>query len=138
MTPVPNTAVVPQEPDWATSTTVSLACEDQRFDKKHRENAHVGDNTESDMEKAVSEASEMSENEYPTGTKFIFIVVALVLAMFLLSLDMVSTCSFYVHNLSILKGFANSNRPSSLLLFLISPKNLTVLIKSAGTVPHSF
>lgn len=138
MTVVADTAAVPQEPDSVTSTTLTLAGEGQRFEKTLPENASVGDKTEYDMEKAALEASEMSEDEYPTGTKFIFIVVALVLAMFLLSLDMVSTCSSYIHHVSILKGVANSNRPSSLLLFLKSLKNLTVLIKLAGMVPHSF
>ncbi|KAJ3496470.1 hypothetical protein NLG97_g2641 [Lecanicillium saksenae] len=88
MTSARNTLEVPREPGWATSTTSTLAGEDHALEKNIPDsNSSVG-KTESDTEAAVDQTDETSEDEYPSGTKLIFIVVALVLAIFLLALDM--------------------------------------------------
>lgn len=92
MTSERNTLEVPREPGWATSATPTLAGEDHGLEKTIPDDASTAAKTESDTEKGAPEPSdELSEDEYPTGTKLIFIVVALVLAIFLLALDMVST-----------------------------------------------
>ncbi|KAJ6788772.1 hypothetical protein PWT90_06351 [Aphanocladium album] len=87
MTSARNTLEVPREPGWATSTTSTLAGEDHALEKNIPDSSSVG-KTESDTEAAVEQTEELAEDEYPSGTKLIFIVVALVLAIFLLALDM--------------------------------------------------
>ncbi|KAM3541279.1 hypothetical protein ARSEF1564_005778 [Beauveria bassiana] len=89
----PNNLEVPREqPGWATSTTSTLAGDDHALEKNLPYASSVGaggdGKTELDSEKAVAQPGEPSEDEYPSGTKLAFIVVALVLAIFLLALDM--------------------------------------------------
>ncbi|KAJ4159099.1 uncharacterized protein LMH87_008016 [Akanthomyces muscarius] len=89
MTSARNTLEVPREPGWATSTTSTLAGDDHHtLEKNIPDTSSIGGKTESDTEAAVKQPEEPSEDEYPSGTKLIFIVVALVLAIFLLALDM--------------------------------------------------
>lgn len=96
----PNNLEVPREqPGWATSTTSTLAGDDHALEKNIPYASSVGaggdGKTELDSEKAVAQPGEPSEDEYPSGTKLAFIVVALVLAIFLLALDMVSFFFFF-------------------------------------------
>lgn len=95
MTSARNTLEVPREPGWATSTTSTLAGEDHALEKNIPDTSSVSGKAESDTEAAAEQAEEMSEDEYPSGTKLIFIVVALVLAIFLLALDMVRCQGLY-------------------------------------------
>lgn len=90
MTSARNTLEVPREAGWATSTTSTLAGDDHHtLEKNIPDTSSISGKTESDTEAAVKESPEPSEDEYPSGTKLVFIVVALVLAIFLLALDMV-------------------------------------------------
>lgn len=99
MTSARNTLEVPREPGWATSTTSTLAGEDHALEKQIPDNSSAGYKTESVNEKATDSPDELREDEYPKGAKLAFIVVALVLAIFLLALDMVSSSSIHTSHL---------------------------------------
>ncbi|EGX91502.1 efflux pump antibiotic resistance protein, putative [Cordyceps militaris CM01] len=88
MTSARNTLEVPREAGWATSTTSTLAGEDHAHEKHIPDSISVSGKIDSDTEKATPQPDEQPEDEYPSGTKLVFIVVALVLAIFLLALDM--------------------------------------------------
>ncbi len=83
-----------REPGWATSTTSTLAGEEHHtpLEKQSPDAGSVAGKTDTDTEAAPEKPLDEeppAEDEYPSGTKLVFIVVALVLAIFLLALDMV-------------------------------------------------
>ena len=74
-----------------TSRTPSLRDESNKLDNDTTDvestlaKKEVNENTD------VESVLEPSEDEYPQGTRLVFVVVALVLSIFLVALDMVST-----------------------------------------------
>lgn len=129
-----NTLEAPREPGWATSTsTTTLAGEDHGQEKNNITDLSSNDGkTETDNE---GSSDELSEDEYPSGTKLIFIVVALVLAIFLLALDMVS----FSHIAGCLMQISEltDTRPSLPPPSPKSPKSFRVSTRSAGMAPPS-
>lgn len=89
------------------------------------------DDMKGDVE--IPAQDQATEEDYPTGIRLFFIVVALVISMFLLSIDMVSATS----SETAVNIITNSNRPSWLQLFPGLPTNSTVSTKSPGMDPPS-
>mgnify|MGYP000959005701 CR=1 FL=1 len=82
MSAEPTKLEVPNVPDRPESTTSTLRGEDVQEKKEGEELEDITDGT-------VDGADELSEDEYPSGIKMFFIVLALVLSVFLFSLDLV-------------------------------------------------
>lgn len=119
------TLAVPQGPERPESTTSTLRGEDNIQEKKQEEEVA------SEGEGATVAGEDVDEAEYPTGIKMFFIVLALVLSVFLFSLDLVS------HPLTHLyKPFQKLTNPrlSSQPPFLRSQRSSKVLTKPAGMV----
>lgn len=130
----------PAEVDPRQSTTSTLATngvlpekvvDDSASDRKSDSTKHPED-VIPEPSKEVSE--EPSDEEYPSGIKMVFIVVALVLSVFLLSLDMVSLSQLSPLYLAQIQLTFNCNRPLSQPLFPRSQMSSRVSIRSAGTV----
>jgi hypothetical protein len=71
------------------TTTSTLAGDDYGLDKKDADHSPSEDGGE-EKGKEEPDSEELSIDEYPSGIKLLFIVVALVMSIFLLALDMVS------------------------------------------------
>lgn len=82
MSAEPTKLEVPNVPDRPESTTSTLRGEDVQEKKEGEELEDITDGT-------VDGGDELSEDEYPSGIKMFFIVLALVLSVFLFSLDLV-------------------------------------------------
>ena len=82
MSAEPSKLEVPEVPDRPESTTSTLRGEDVQEKKEDQEVEDIDDGT-------VDGGDELSEDEYPSGIKMFFIVLALVLSVFLFSLDLV-------------------------------------------------
>lgn len=74
---------VPREPEPAASSASTLRGEDDVIQEKE-----TGAND--DAGTVTEQEDILNEDEYPTGMKMFFIVLALVLSVFLFSLDLVS------------------------------------------------
>ncbi|KAM0425136.1 hypothetical protein ACHAPT_009697 [Fusarium lateritium] len=81
MSAEPNKLEVPDVPDRPESTTSTLRGEEVQEKKEEQEVEDITDGT-------VDGGDELSEDEYPSGIKMFFIVLALVLSVFLFSLDL--------------------------------------------------
>ncbi|KAI8717511.1 MFS domain-containing protein [Fusarium sp. LHS14.1] len=81
MSAEPSKLEVPEVPDRPESTTSTLRGEDVQEKKEDQEVEDIDDGT-------VDGGDELSEDEYPSGIKMFFIVLALVLSVFLFSLDL--------------------------------------------------
>lgn len=84
--------VVPQGPERPESTTSTLRGEENLQEKKPAKNIQdekkQDDDPTSEGEGAIVTGEDPEEPEYPTGMKMFFIVFALVLSVFLFSLDL--------------------------------------------------
>lgn len=77
---------------WAASTASTIAGDDLLHEKAHHDvsSSNEDNYTEKTTQSiASSHTDEAPEEEYPSGMKMFFIVVALVFSIFLLALDMV-------------------------------------------------
>lgn len=59
------------------------------YDEKKDSAGNVTDEEKGETQPTVSEAAPSSPGEYPTGARLMFIIIALILSVFLVSLDMV-------------------------------------------------
>lgn len=141
MTSKPTSLDVPRlDSGWATSVASTVAGDEYTNEKVPGSNA--SDNEKHDDATVTSQQPTQDEEEYPSGMKMFFIVVALVCSIFLLSLDMVRLHSdrlVWLQSLT-LKYSKTHNKLSRLSLPLLSqrsPKSLKALIKLGGTVPPS-
>lgn len=126
MSAEPTKLEVPDVPDRPESTTSTLRGEDVQEKKEGEELEDVTDGT-------VDGGDELSEDEYPSGIKMFFIVLALVLSVFLFSLDLVS-CQHYPLTTQHADFIARLSLPP------LSPRSLKssrVLTRSAGTAHPS-
>jgi hypothetical protein len=80
--------------DSAGTDDERAAKDDGAVVKGEPEGTPAGNNDTTDAEKGISDASPAvdGELEYPTGSRLVFVVIALALSIFLVSLDMVSSC----------------------------------------------
>lgn len=139
MSSPPNGLDVPRDQERAVSTASTLHEEEipSVLDEK------VGQETDNGSDKASEKASKQDqelgiagdepEQEYPSGFKMFFIVLALVLSVFLLSLDMVRPLPWE----SLYDDRSDLQRPSLLQLFPKSPTSLRASTRWDGTVQLS-
>lgn len=71
------------------STRAPSTAQDVEYEEKKDSTGSATDDEKGETQPAGLESTEASTGEYPTGARLLFIVVALVLSIFLVSLDMV-------------------------------------------------
>lgn len=113
-----------KETEVAASSASTLRGDDEVVQEK------VEDST---VDETVEDAGDLlNDDEYPSGLKMFFIVLALVLSVFLFSLDLVRNPPFTIpigdQNIVL-----TLSRPSSLLLSLKSPMSSRVSTRLDGT-----
>lgn len=130
MSEKPTTLDVPQGTARPESTASTLRGEDAMIEKK--EDGGMTDGGET-LDGTLESQEEVDPNEYPSGMKMVFIVIALVLSIFLVALDMVGC---HPHPLSSMRPYANEsyNRLSLLRPSPRLPTSSRVSTRSAGTV----
>jgi len=89
MSAEPKSLEVPATTDRPESTTSTLRGEDVQEKKEEKQDEDVEAGTVS----GNNDSDEVDEDEYPTGINMFFIVLALVMAVFLFSLDLVTHSS---------------------------------------------
>ena len=89
MTASNNALEVPKETEVAASSASTLRGDDEVVQEKVEDTP-----TEEEKETTEERENVLNDDEYPSGLKMFFIVVALVLSVFLLSLDMVCSALF--------------------------------------------
>lgn len=95
MSPPPSALEVPRDHERPTSTASTVVNEDvpsvidEKVGRDQDNASDKGSETEKASKKDVEAGEEDDGVEYPSGLKMFFIVLALVLSVFLLSLDMV-------------------------------------------------
>lgn len=122
---------VPRDTDHTVSSASTLAGDHLSSDEKVIEPRASGDEKHEDSVKEQVQSDELSEDEYPSGIKMVFIVVALVLSIFLLSLDMVR----FKHPASESEHGLTLTRPLSQLPFPKSRMSSRASTRSDGTAP---
>lgn len=121
----------------APSTAPDIASD---YEEKKDSTDNVTDEETGEARPAGTEPTQASPGEYPTGARLVFIVIALILSVFLVSLDMVRLVVMAPEKALLqLYTFADRTllRQSLPQPYRKSQTNFTALTTSRGTAPPS-